>query len=67
MRKMALLSNVEVNIMMPKMSAPFGPCKIFGYLPVNQEMEEKRQRIQEGLWHLGQITSVPEPEFKYTG
>ncbi len=44
---------------------PFGPCKVFGYLPVNQEMEEKRQRIQEGLWHLGQITSVPEPEFKY--
>lgn len=44
---------------------PFGPCRVFGYLPVNDEMEEKRQRIQEGLWHLGQITRIPEPEFKY--
>lgn len=41
---------------------PFGPCRVTGYLPVDETTEEKRQRILEGLWYLGRITAVPEPE-----
>ena len=44
---------------------PFGPCRVTGYLPVDETTEEKRQRILEGLWYLGRITAVPEPEFKF--
>lgn len=47
------------------LGTPFGPCRVYGYLPVDETMEEKRQRIQEGLWYLGRIASVPEPEFRY--
>lgn len=44
---------------------PFGPCRVTGYLPVDETTEEKRQRILEDLWYLGRISSVPEPEFKF--
>lgn len=44
---------------------PAGPCRVFAYLPVNDQLEEKRQRIAEGLWYLGKISPVPEPEYKY--
>lgn len=43
---------------------PFGPCHVSCYLPVDDQLEEKKQKVEEGLWHLGQICEVPEPEFK---
>lgn len=42
---------------------PFGPCKVSGYVPMDDQMEEKKQQISEALWHLGQISEVPEPSF----
>lgn len=42
---------------------PFGPVKVFGYLAVDDRIEETRQRIEEGLWHLGQILALPEPTY----
>ncbi len=44
---------------------PAGPCRVFAYLPVDDPLEEKKQRISEGLWYLGRIASVPEPEFRF--
>ena len=34
------------------------------YLPVDSDVEQKKQRIQEGLWHLSQISPIPEPVFR---
>lgn len=34
------------------------------YLSNDDEVEEKRQKIAEALWHLGQIWPIPEPEYK---
>jgi ribosomal protein L11 methyltransferase len=42
---------------------PFGPVKVFGYLAVDERIEETRQRIEEGLWHLGRIQALPEPAY----
>jgi ribosomal protein L11 methyltransferase len=41
-----------------------GPVKVFAYLPVDELLEEKRQRLEEALWHLGQIQPLPEPSFR---
>jgi ribosomal protein L11 methyltransferase len=41
-----------------------GPLRVFAYLPVDAELEEKRQRLEESLWYLGRIQELPEPEFK---
>jgi ribosomal protein L11 methyltransferase len=41
-----------------------GPVKVFAYLPVDELLEERRQRLEEALWHLGQIQPLPEPSFR---
>jgi ribosomal protein L11 methyltransferase len=43
---------------------PFGPARVYGYLAIDEHIEETRQRLEEGLWHLGQIQAVPEPTFR---
>jgi ribosomal protein L11 methyltransferase len=43
---------------------PFGPVRVYGYLEVNDQLEDTRQRLSESLWHLGQIRPLPEPVFK---
>jgi ribosomal protein L11 methyltransferase len=42
---------------------PTGELDVFGYLPVDENLEEKKQRLEEALWHLGQIAPVPKPEY----
>ncbi len=39
--------------------------RVYGYLPVDDNLEENRQRILEALWHLGQIQPLPEPTFTF--
>jgi len=41
-----------------------GPMRVCGYIPVDGQVEETRQRIEQGLWYLGRISALPEPEFK---
>ena len=42
----------------------FGPVRVFGYLLIDEHIEENRQRVVEALWHLGQIQALPEPSFR---
>ena len=43
---------------------PFGPCHVYGYIPMDDQVEEKKAQISQALWHLGCITEIPEPEFR---
>lgn len=43
---------------------PVGPVKVYAYLPVDEFLEEKRQRLAEALWFLGRIQELPEPAFR---
>lgn len=48
---------------------PFGPARVYGYLAIDEHIEETRQRVEEGLWHLGQIAAnafapLPEPVYR---
>jgi ribosomal protein L11 methyltransferase len=43
---------------------PRGPLIVRAYLPFDTELETQRQLLTEALWHLGQISSLPEPEFR---
>lgn len=43
---------------------PFGPARVYGYLAVDEHIEETRQRIEEGLWYLGRIQTIPEPSYR---
>jgi ribosomal protein L11 methyltransferase len=43
---------------------PVGPLRVCAYLPIDDEIEHTRQRVEESLWYLGRIRPVPRPEFK---
>ena len=43
---------------------PVGPLRVCGYLPVDGQLEDTRQRIEEALYFLGRIQPLPEPLFK---
>jgi len=41
-----------------------GPLRVSAYLPVNEELEETRRRLEEALWYLGRIRPLAAPEFR---
>jgi ribosomal protein L11 methyltransferase len=41
-----------------------GPLRVCGYIPADEKLEETRQMIEQGLWYLGRISTLPEPLFK---
>lgn len=43
---------------------PSGPVRVYGYLTADSELEEKRTRLEEALWHLGQIQALPTPQYR---
>ncbi len=43
---------------------PNGPVRVYAYLPVDEYLEDKRQRLGEALWYLGRIQPLPEPAYR---
>jgi ribosomal protein L11 methyltransferase len=43
---------------------PVGPVKVYGYIAVDEHLEETRQRLTEALWHLSAIQALPDPAFR---
>jgi len=43
---------------------PTGPVRVYGYIVVDEHLEETRQRLDEALWHLGQILPLPEATYR---
>lgn len=43
---------------------PVGPLRVCGYIPVDEEMEENRRKLEEGLWYLSRIRPLPEAQYR---
>jgi ribosomal protein L11 methyltransferase len=41
-----------------------GPITVRAYLPVDEQLEETRQRLEESLFYLGMIQPLPAPGYK---
>jgi ribosomal protein L11 methyltransferase len=41
-----------------------GPLRVFGYLPMDGQLEEKRRQLERALWYLGRIRPLPAAQFK---
>ncbi len=41
-----------------------GPLRVCGYIPADENLEDTRQKIEQGLWYLGRISPLPEPVFE---
>lgn len=42
---------------------PVGDVIVRAYLPVDSDLERNRARLEESLWHLGQILPLPAPTY----
>jgi ribosomal protein L11 methyltransferase len=42
----------------------YGPVRVFGYLVVDEHLEDSRRQLSEALWHLGMIQPLPEASFR---
>jgi ribosomal protein L11 methyltransferase len=40
-----------------------GPVVVKAYLPADDQLQATKRRIEEALWHLGQIRPIPAPTF----
>ena len=43
---------------------PYGPVRVSGYLPVDEQLEDVRQQLEQALWYLGRIQPLPEPSYR---
>jgi ribosomal protein L11 methyltransferase len=41
-----------------------GPVVVRAYLPADEQLRVNRRRVEEALWHLGQIRPIPPPTFR---
>jgi ribosomal protein L11 methyltransferase len=41
-----------------------GPVIVRAYLPAGDDLPANRQRVEEALWHMGQIQPLPAPTFR---
>jgi ribosomal protein L11 methyltransferase len=41
-----------------------GPLRVSGYLRMDENLEETRRRVEEGLWYLGRIRPLPPAQFR---
>jgi ribosomal protein L11 methyltransferase len=41
-----------------------GPLRVCGYIPVDENLEDTRQKIEQGLWYLGRISPLPAANYK---
>ena len=43
---------------------PTGGMTVFGYLAVDDQLEEKRHKLEEALWHLSQINPITPAQYR---
>ena len=43
---------------------PAGPISVRAYLPVNDQLEKRRQKLEEALYYLGMIQPLPAPIYR---
>jgi ribosomal protein L11 methyltransferase len=46
-----------------ELNQELGPVRVYGYLPIDNQVDQRRERIKKALYYLGTITSLPEPSF----
>ena len=45
------------------LGTPYGPVKVYGYIIIDENIQETRQKVEEALWHIHTIRQLPQPEY----
>lgn len=59
-----VIESIEIKPNPESMGQIVGPLRVCGYLLIDAEFEKKQRRLEEALWHLGQIRELPEAHYK---
>ncbi len=43
---------------------PYGPIRVYGFMPVDSTLEQRRLHLEEALWHLSQIQPLPPADYR---
>jgi ribosomal protein L11 methyltransferase len=43
---------------------PTGGMVVYGYLPADHTLEDNRHKLEQALWHLGQISPLPPVQYR---
>lgn len=57
------VSSTAIQASADEYGEPVGPMRVCAYLPVNNQLEDTRQKLEEALYFLGRIQELPEPTF----
>jgi len=67
MSRYTLNGIVIENLSLPtEDAASLGKVRVFGYLAVDDKLEERKQKLEESLWYLSRIQSLPKPEYRFS-
>ena len=58
-----LETNVKYNDAEDR-GTPYGPVKVYGYLAIDDQLEEKRSKLEQALFYLNAIRPLPQAVFK---
>ena len=45
------------------LGTPYGPVKVYGYLSIDEQLEEKRSKLEQALFYLNAIRPLPQPVY----
>ncbi|MCJ7824485.1 MAG: 50S ribosomal protein L11 methyltransferase, partial [Anaerolineales bacterium] len=48
----------------PRVSASEASVTVRAYIPLDEHQEDRKQSLEEGLWHLSQISPLPQTEYR---
>jgi ribosomal protein L11 methyltransferase len=57
------VSSTAIQSSADEYGEPIGPMRVCAYLPVNAQLEDTRQKLEEALYFLGRIQDLPAPTF----
>lgn len=58
-----VIERVFGDVFPKEMDEIIGPIRVYGYLPVDDQLEERRLQINRALYFLGRISPLPEPSY----
>ncbi|MBE0409796.1 MAG: 50S ribosomal protein L11 methyltransferase [Anaerolineales bacterium] len=59
-----VIESTQIQVDAYDQGYPSGPLRVSAYLPLDDQIEDKRRSLEQALWHLGFIRSLPEPQYR---
>lgn len=59
-----VIETTAINPDSPGEGSPLGIHRVYGFLPVDENLEVTRHKLEEALWYLGRIITLPSAQYR---